>query len=152
MKEMDAMRRKEAAHKYATDVVAAWWFGGPRPVPRVYRTMNRAELYEFLRDAYLKGHDDGWQVGTLEEAGISFGPIRDMVQNEIDPPATSVDDLYVHGLLISRHGKLVFEDYFHGYHRNLPHDTRSASKSLTAVLTGAVTTPSRERFSCRLRC
>ncbi len=82
--------------------------------------------------------EDGWQVGSLDEAGISFGPIRDMVEKEIDPPAASVDDLYVHGLLIARHGKLVFEDYFHGYHRDRPHDTRSASKSLTSVLTGAV--------------
>ena len=26
-------------------------------------------------------------------------------------------------MLIARHGKLVLEEYFHGYHRNLPHDT-----------------------------
>lgn len=81
---------------------------------------------------------DGWPVGTLEDVGISFDPIRDMVEKEIDPPPTSVNDLYVHGLLIARYGKLVFEEYFHGYHRDRPHDTRSASKSLTSVLTGAV--------------
>ncbi len=80
---------------------------------------------------------DGWTVGTLDEANIDFAPIQAMVENEIDPPAQSVDDLYVHGLLIARHGKLVYEDYFHGYHRDLPHDTRSARKSLTAVLAGA---------------
>lgn len=82
--------------------------------------------------------EDGWTVGTLGEVGMDFGPLRSMVENEIDPPATSVDDLYVHGLLIARNGKLVFEDYFYGHHRDRPHDTRSASKSLAAVLTGAV--------------
>ena len=30
------------------------------------------------------------------------------------------------------------EEYFHGFHRNKAHDTRSASKSLAAVLAGAV--------------
>lgn len=119
---------------------------------------NRGGAYDFYRvggaasDFYARGvrnpppysykpplqTGDGWAVGTLEEVNIDFRPIRAMVHNEIDPPADSVDDLYVHGLLIARHGKLVFEDYFHGYHRDLPHDSRSASKSLTAVLTGAV--------------
>lgn len=119
---------------------------------------NRGGAYDFYRvgdsasDFYARGErnppaysytpppdtGDGWAVGTLDEANIDFGPIRAMVENEIDPPADSVDDLYVHGLLIARNGKLVFEDYFHGYHRELPHDTRSASKSLTSVLTGAV--------------
>lgn len=119
---------------------------------------NRGGTYDFYRvgdapsDFYARGvrnpppysykpplqTGDGWAVGTLEEVNIDFRPIRAMVHNEIDPPADSVDDLYVHGLLIARHGKLVFEGYFHGYHRDLPHDSRSASKSLTAVLTGAV--------------
>jgi CubicO group peptidase (beta-lactamase class C family) len=39
--------------------------------------------------------------------------------------------------LIARHGKLVLEEYFHGYDRETPHDTRSASKSWTNVLIGA---------------
>jgi CubicO group peptidase (beta-lactamase class C family) len=39
--------------------------------------------------------------------------------------------------LIARHGKLVLEEYFHGEHREKPHDTRSAAKSLTATLVGA---------------
>lgn len=119
---------------------------------------NRGGSYDFHRvgdgpsDFYARGEpnpspysytppletEDGWAVATLSEVNIDFGPIRAMVENEIDPPATAVEDLYVHGLLIARHGKLVFEEYFHGYHRDLPHDTRSASKSLTAVLTGAV--------------
>jgi CubicO group peptidase (beta-lactamase class C family) len=39
--------------------------------------------------------------------------------------------------LIARHGKLVVEEYFHGYHRDMPHDTRSAAKSWTSTLIGA---------------
>ncbi len=82
--------------------------------------------------------DDGWRVGTLAEAGISEGPLKKLIAEVIDPPAKSVHDPYVHGMLIARHGKLVFEEYFHGFYRDKPHDTRSASKSLTATLVGAV--------------
>ncbi len=81
--------------------------------------------------------DDGWPVATLEDVGISAGPIKEMIEREIDPPARDVHAHYVHGVLIARHGKLVLEEYFHGFHREVPHDTRSASKSLTSLLTGA---------------
>ena len=46
-------------------------------------------------------------------------------------------NLQIDGILIARHGRLVLEEYFHGYTRDTPHDTRSASKSWTNVLIGA---------------
>ena len=82
--------------------------------------------------------DDGWPTGTLSEAGISEAPIKSLIETVIDPPAKSVHDPSIHGILIARHGKLVFEDYFHGFHREKPHDTRSASKTLTATLVGSL--------------
>jgi CubicO group peptidase (beta-lactamase class C family) len=81
--------------------------------------------------------DDGWPVGTLEEAHIDAGPLREMIETEIDPAPVDVHSHDLHGVLIARHGKLVFEEYFHGFNRGLPHDTRSASKSVTATLYGA---------------
>ncbi len=81
--------------------------------------------------------DDGWPTGTLEEVGISIEPIRKLIETIIYLPAKSVHDPYVHGFLIARHGRLVLEEYFHGFHRGKPHDTRSASKSLTSALVGA---------------
>ncbi|MGA7295268.1 MAG: serine hydrolase [Terriglobales bacterium] len=82
--------------------------------------------------------DDGWPTGTLGEVGISVDPIRKLIENVIEPPAKSVHDFDIHGLLLARHGKLVLEEYFHGFCREKPHDTRSASKSLTATLVGSV--------------
>jgi CubicO group peptidase (beta-lactamase class C family) len=81
--------------------------------------------------------DDGWAVGTLEEAGVSGEPIEKLIETVIYPPAKSLHDPYIHGFLLARHGKLILEEYFHGFHREKPHDTRSASKSLTATLVGA---------------
>jgi CubicO group peptidase (beta-lactamase class C family) len=118
---------------------------------------NRGGSYDFHRipdgaftDFYPRGHptaayaytvpraeDDGWPVGTLSNAGISEKKISDFVQSVIDTPVDSVGALYLHGLLIARHGKLVLEEYFYGEHGEKPHDTRSASKSVLSVLIGA---------------
>jgi CubicO group peptidase (beta-lactamase class C family) len=81
--------------------------------------------------------DDGWAVGTLEDAGIAIEPIRRLIETEILPVTDSLHDLYVHGMLIARGGRLVLEEYFHGFDRWTPHETRSASKSLTSTFAGA---------------
>jgi len=46
------------------------------------------------------------------------------------------DPLNIHSLLIARHGRLVLEEYFHGFDKDRLHDMRSASKSITSVLIG----------------
>src|SRR5262245_42120192 len=81
--------------------------------------------------------DDGWPVGTLEEAGIDRRGIERLVQLLLDAHVDSASTPKVHGLLIVRHGKLVLEEYFHGEHRDKLHETRSAAKSAVAVLVGA---------------
>ncbi len=82
--------------------------------------------------------DDGWDTASLAEMGIDPAPILEMIETEILPAPAGPNDLSVHAILIARHGKLVVEEYFHGYHRDLPHDSRSASKSVTAILAAAV--------------
>ena len=80
---------------------------------------------------------DGWPVGKLEDVGMSRGQIEKFIQMLIDVPMDSIGSSQVHSVLIARHGKLVVEEYFHGYNRDMPHDTRSAAKSWTAALIGA---------------
>jgi CubicO group peptidase (beta-lactamase class C family) len=77
---------------------------------------------------------DGWPVGTLEEAGISREAIAAFV-NKL--ASVTSDDVQVHGLLVARRGRLVLEEYFHGFHRDATHDTRSATNVLLAALAGA---------------
>jgi len=47
-----------------------------------------------------------------------------------------LSSLEIHGVLIGA-TEAVLEEYFHGEHRDKPHDTRSAAKSVTATLLGA---------------
>jgi CubicO group peptidase (beta-lactamase class C family) len=60
-----------------------------------------------------------------------------MVQRIINTPMESVHNQQIDGVLLARHGKLVLEEYFHGHHRDEMHETRSASKSMTATIVGA---------------
>ena len=110
-------------HRVDDDPASAFYARGTEPEPWRYRAPPAL--------------DDGWEVASLHEAGMSDGPIRALIEEVIDRPADSVHAPYIHGLLIARRGKLVVEEYFHGFHRDMSHDTRSASKSLTSFLIGA---------------
>jgi CubicO group peptidase (beta-lactamase class C family) len=80
---------------------------------------------------------DGWSVGKLSDVGMSQQKISAFMQTLIDNPVDSLGSLYLHGLLIARHGKLVLEEYFYGENGEKPHDTRSAAKSVLSVMIGA---------------
>jgi CubicO group peptidase (beta-lactamase class C family) len=116
---------------------------------------NRGGSYDFKRDGdesnfYPRGknpgrfayrpplsRDDAWPVGTLEETDIDRPAIERFIQKILDTPMESVDTPEIHGILVARHGKLVLEEYFHGFSRDQLHETRSAAKSVTAVIVGA---------------
>lgn len=82
--------------------------------------------------------DDGWPVSTPDAENIDRAALERFIQKLVDMPMDSQDALQMHGVLIARHGKVVLEEYFHGEHREKLHMTRSAGKSVTAVLAGAV--------------
>ena len=99
-----------------------------------YPRANPPERYRYSSPVQL---DDGWPVSTLDKERIDQATIEKFVQKLIDMRQENVSTSQVHSLLIARHGKLVLEEYFHGFDRDTPHDTRSASKSWTNVLIGA---------------
>jgi CubicO group peptidase (beta-lactamase class C family) len=78
---------------------------------------------------------DGWPTASLAEVGISEKPIAALIDKILtaDPTDNSVD---IDSLLIARHGKLVLEEYFHGFKKERPHDMRSASKTVAPILAG----------------
>ncbi len=81
--------------------------------------------------------DDGWPVASLDEQNIDRRGIETFIQRLLDMPMDSADAQEVNGILIARHGRLVLEEYFHGFHRDRLTVTRSAAKSITATLIGA---------------
>jgi CubicO group peptidase (beta-lactamase class C family) len=116
---------------------------------------SRGGSYDFRRDGddsefYPRGRnparyvyapppslDDDWPTSTLDAANIDRKAMEKFIQMLVDMPMDSQNALQIHSVLIARRGKLVFEEYFHGEHRDKLHMTRSASKSMTAVLVGA---------------
>ena len=81
--------------------------------------------------------DDGWITASLEEVGMSRERIEAFIQNIVDTQIDSPNAQEDHAILIARNGKLVLEEYFHGEHREHPHDNRSAGKSVASDLFGA---------------
>lgn len=119
------------------------WRGGAYEFSRVGRSEHSYFHPQGTREAtpwtYVPPPtlDDGWSTSSLDEAGIDAGLIARMINEEIVTPDDSVHAHRVHGVLIARHGKLVLEEYFHGFDRDTHHDTRSASKSVVSMLVGA---------------
>jgi CubicO group peptidase (beta-lactamase class C family) len=92
------------------------------------------QRYRYVQPLALS---DGWPVALPESVGMSREAIERVVRMLIEMPMDSFSTVQIHSLLIARHGKLVLEEYFHGYTRDTPHDLRSAAKSWTATLIGA---------------
>jgi CubicO group peptidase (beta-lactamase class C family) len=117
---------------------------------------DRGGSYDFTRDGdesefYPRGKnptpyvyhqppalDDGWPTASLEQVDIDRPAMERFIERLIEIPQDSEDAPQYHGFLLARHGKLVLEEYFHGHGRERLHDTRSAAKSMTSVLAGAV--------------
>jgi CubicO group peptidase (beta-lactamase class C family) len=90
---------------------------------------------------------DGWETGTLGSVGMDYARFGQLVGN-IDKGVYGE----VHSVIVVKDNKLVFEQYWPGhdfapfasnYHgaylrfdRNTPHDTHSATKSVTSALIG----------------
>ena len=79
----------------------------------------------------IKSETD-WKIGDFISDG-KVGSLKLKTMEEL----ISKDSLpNTHAVLISRNGKLVYENYFEGYNPHVPHDTRSASKSISSAIVG----------------
>ena len=86
--------------------------------------------------------DDGWSIATPESVGLDSARLCAIAARLKETGAN------VHAIVIVRHGKLVFEQYFAGYDERwdvagqfdhdatTKHDMRSASKSVISLLVG----------------
>ncbi|MBA2400193.1 MAG: serine hydrolase [Bradyrhizobium sp.] len=86
--------------------------------------------------------DDGWSIATPESVGLDGARLCAIAARMKETEAN------VHAVVIVRHGKLVFEQYFSGHDEQwvvagqydfdatTKHDMRSASKSVISLLVG----------------
>jgi CubicO group peptidase (beta-lactamase class C family) len=72
-----------------------------------------------------------WSIAKPQDAGLSAEPLSKM-----EAAIYSGDLKKISSVLIARHGKLVYENYFNGSSTDALQDTRSATKSITDVLVG----------------
>ncbi|MEO6527622.1 MAG: serine hydrolase [Gemmatimonadaceae bacterium] len=72
-----------------------------------------------------------WPSATPSSVGMNEQRLANMWSNLDATPEHGL-----HSLLIVRHGRLVAEHYWAGFHSGVGHDLRSATKSLTSLLTG----------------
>lgn len=75
--------------------------------------------------------DDGWEPSSLEKEGVDPKKIIEMMGIILKE-----DIKNIHGILLVKNGKLIFEEYFYGYDRDTRHMLASVTKSLTSVLVG----------------
>ena len=80
----------------------------------------------------LKKSKTDWEIGGFEtDNKTSILQLTEM-ENLI-----SKDSLpNTHSVIISKKGKIKYENYFDGYNSQIPHDMRSASKSISSAIVG----------------
>ncbi len=93
----------------------------PRPAPG-------EPLYTYRAPA---DRNDGWATAAVAEAGFARGAIEALVTAVIEGQAG-----LLHSLLVVRDGRLVLEEYFHGYGADDLHRLASVTKSVSSLLVG----------------
>ncbi|HEX6741068.1 MAG TPA: serine hydrolase, partial [Sphingomicrobium sp.] len=112
------------SYDFARDDGASLVYPRPRP----------GEPYHYSPPPAL---GDGWPTATLAAEAIDQPAMERLVQSFIDMNMDEADAPEIHALLVARHGRLVLEEYFHGFSRDELHTLRSAGKSISGAVIGA---------------
>lgn len=91
----------------------------------------------------LKDPDANYKYDMPNDAGSEF-KIASLADEQVDEePITRLTNAIIReqykridGLLILKNNKLIYENYFHGYAADVPHNIYSAGKSITSILVG----------------
>ena len=130
----------DSAHKQ----LDLWWPQIQRRLVLFPRTAAQAVAYfpklpRGIKYAYVAPvpDNDGLPSARASSVGFDEKQLERLIQRLIDTVQTSGRSPHIHSLLVARKGKLVLEEYFSGFDRDKPHDTRSAAKTFSSVMVGA---------------
>ena len=85
-----------------------------------------------LKEVTLKKSTTDWDIGGFQNENkasiLQLAKMESLISKDSLPNT--------HSVLISKKGKVVYENYFDGYNASIPHDMRSASKSISSAIVG----------------
>lgn len=81
---------------------------------------------------------DGWTVSSPEEAGFDRAALNNLISEISSSDPRDARPRMIHSMLVAHKGRLVFEEYFHGYDQTIAHDTRSLAKVFAPIMIGAL--------------
>lgn len=134
--------RRTASHLDNPDRIRIFWpdVGSDLDLHRAsaaeaLRYASRSEgAYVYRRPVQLR---DGWRTARARSVGFDEAALAAMVQSMIDSDPAARRPNLIHSVLVAHRGRLVLEEYFHGYTRETPHDIRSAGKTFASIMLGA---------------
>ena len=81
----------------------------------------------------FKKSETDWKTGDFTSKKANKNKLQ---LDEMESLISDKTFVNTHGVVVSKKGKTIYEKYFDGYNANTPHDTRSASKSLSSAVVG----------------
>jgi CubicO group peptidase (beta-lactamase class C family) len=134
----------DAIFLHAPDRIRIPWPAAGRTLDLIRRTPSEAAaffprppdspLYTYRRPPETA---DGWRTARAGDVGLDEAALIQAVRKIAESDPTARPPVLMHSLLVAHRGKLVLEEYFFGYDRDTPHDTRSGGKTYASVLLGA---------------
>jgi len=95
-----------------------------------FSTAQQLKPCEYRYQTPLK-LDDGWEISSPSNEGVDTNKITAMMNTIL------ADELpNIHSVLLVKNGKLILEEYFNGYSREIKPIIASVTKSITSVLIG----------------
>ena len=125
---------------YFTDFKTGLQFKGVLKASEILLSINLGEK-SIIQVSFVKT-EDNWNIGNFstnnhskinDDWKIATNPLL-LPKMENDIKAKVLDK--TESVIIACNGEIIYEKYFSGFNGNIPHDMRSASKSISSAIVG----------------
>jgi CubicO group peptidase (beta-lactamase class C family) len=86
-----------------------------------------------LTEIELKKSITNWEIGGFKNDNNNTSILK---LTEMENLISKDSFPNTHSVVISKKGEIIYENYFDGYNPNIPHDMKSASKSISSAIVG----------------